>query len=390
MNRNSSRHVVGLAVAVLLGASLPSHADEPTAPAPSEVVAPSEASASPGAVAPGEPGRLSLELTDLDAELVAQRLGAALGAEVRVQGPVGRRVTVKLAGLTPNEALDRVVAAFGGSWKRAYQFTQGVSVKYPTSLPTGLKVSLNLNDTSCRAAAIIAAKAAGGQLEVIGELSGRVTLVGKEIPVEQAMAQIAEAAGAVWRPVYTVKVEAAVAEPPRTDVKTPEKATDTPIRRIIDRNRPIYDRNRGLIIGPDGRRRYHNQPKERRTRNNTVGYYGAKPKPVPPVDVERLEKLSRLGSFAGIFSTQDAKEREQRILRFRQALQTQAERLEAYRPQVRVVASRLTLSQLEGIVNDAEVLSEEQRKEVAPILDYVDERIKELKALTNPPPAPKR
>ena len=38
----------------------------------------------------------------------------------------------------PNEALDRVAAAFGGSWKRSYQFTQGVSVTYPASLPTGL------------------------------------------------------------------------------------------------------------------------------------------------------------------------------------------------------------------------------------------------------------
>jgi hypothetical protein len=389
MNRNSSRHAVGLAVAILLAIPLTSNAEDLVAKASPEGAASPAGAEVEGGAAPGESGRLSLEVIDLDAEQAAKRLGAALGAEVRLEGPTGRRVTLKLAGLTVNEALDRVATAFGGNWKRIYQFTQGVTIPYPPSVPTGLKVSLNLNDTSCRAAAIVAAKAAGGQLEVIGELSGRVSLVGKEIPVEQAMAQIAAAAGAAWRPVYTFKVEAAVAQPARTDVKPTPDNSNTPIRRHLNRDLPVYDRNRGLIIGPDGKRRYHNQPKQRRTRENTVGFYGAKPKPAPPVDLDRMEKLSRLGSFAGIFSTEDEKERAQRIQRFRQALETQAERLDAYKPHVRVVASQLTLTQLQGIVQDAKALSEEQRKEVAPILDYVGERIKELKALTDSP-APKR
>lgn len=386
MKRKRLQHLIALAgAAAWVGTGVPAHGeDRPAVSAPGADAAapapPAPSLPSAAASAPEEatvlPGRVSLELIDLPVEEIARRLGAALGSEVRLEGNTARRGTLKLENATVREALDRAATAMSGSWKRVYSFTKGGGLKLPPPVPTGLTVSLNLSDASCQTAAIIAAKAAGATVEGAADLTGRVTLVAKDLPVEAVMERIATEAGATWRAIYVFKLDAAVPVPPRDNKDLPE----VPDPLNDDPSIPVYERNRG-VMGPRGRRRFHSMPKERRTRYNTLGRYGAKMPSVPPPDVEKLERLSRLGSFAGIFSLDDAQKRAEQIRLFRQALELQSRRLEAFRPEQRHVATRLTRNQLQSILDDALALDDKQKEEVAPILDYLKDRLKELDAL---------
>jgi hypothetical protein len=252
-------------------------------------------------------------------------------------------------------------------------FAKASGVLPPPAQPTGLTVNVNLTDASCQTAAIIAAKAAGGRLEVPGELTGRVTLVGKEIPVEEAMDKIAKAADVTWRTIYEFKADAAVV-PDKPEVKPsvqPDPKKDDP--KI-----PIYERERGLY-GPKGRQRYRSQPAVRRTKYNTLGKYGVKMPDRQVPDVEKMEKLARLGAFSGVFSVDDEKERAERVKRFRAALETQARRLDSYQPRYRRAATQLAKTQLQSILDDVVALDEKQKKEVAPLVDYIKKRLQELK-----------
>jgi hypothetical protein len=377
MKRVCSRRTIALAgtLACALAAGLPARAETaPAAPAPANPPATAPAPTVPVAQpAPREPGLISLELSDITLEQALQRLGGAIGSEVRLEGLGSRTVSLRLEDATVPQAMARAASTFRGTWKRVFVFTKALGLVPPPAQPTGLTVSVNLTDASCQTAAIIAAKAAGGRLETPGELTGRVTLVGKDLPVEEAMEKIAKAAGMTWRTVYEFKAEAVVV-PDKTDVKPTVK----PDPKKDDPKIPIYERNRGLF-GPKGNQRFHSQPKEKRNRYNTLGKYGVKMPERQVPDVEKMEKLSRLGAFAGVFSTDDEKEREERIQRFRAALETQARRLEAYKPQYRSAATHLAKSQLQSILDDVKALDEKQKKEVAPLVDYIKKRLQELK-----------
>jgi hypothetical protein len=346
----------------------------PTAPAPAKPPVTTPAATDPVAPpAPGTPASISLDLPDTTLEKALQRLGSAIGSEVRLDGPGSRSVSLKLEDLTVPQALARAASVLHGTWKRIFIFTKSVGVVPPPAQPSGLTVSLNLTDASCQTAAIIAAKASGGRLETTGELTGKVTLVGKELPVEETMSKIAQAAGMTWRTIYEFKADATVA-PETADVKPAVK----PDPKQDDSSIPIYERDRGLF-GPKGNRRYHNQPKEKRTRYNTLGKYGVKMPERKVPDVEKMEKLSHLGAFAGVFSADDEKEREERIKRFRAALETQARRLDAYKPEYRHAATQLAKSQLQSILKDVQALDETQKKEVSSIVDYIKKRLQDLK-----------
>jgi hypothetical protein len=387
MKRVSSRRTIALAgtLACALVAGLPARAETaPPAPANPPATAPGDGAGRPASGLPAptdaaarpastEPALISLDLSDTTLEQALQRLGAAMGSEIRLEGAGGRRVSLKLEGATVLQALDRAAAVLHGTWKRLFIFTKTGGLVPPPAQPTGLTVSLSLTDTNCQTAAIIAAKAAGGRMEAEGELPGRVTLVGKDLPVEEAMNKIAKAAGMTWRTVYLFKA-ADLPAATNTEVKPPAN----PDGRNVDPKLPVYERDRGRY-GPKGNQRFHSMPKERRTRYNQLGKYGAKMPARQVPDVDKMEKLSRLGAFAGVFSADDEKEREERIKRFRAALETQSRRLEGYKPEYRKVATKLAKSQLQSILDDAKALDEQQKKEVAPVLDYIRKRLQELK-----------
>jgi hypothetical protein len=334
----------------------------PTPPAP----------ATPPAVTAETLGRVSLDLEGVAAEDAARRLGSVLGSDVQIEGSSTRKVTLKLESVPVRDALERAAAAIGATWKRVYVFSKDLGLTTPAPVSTGLTVNLNLADTSCQAAAIIAAKAAGARMEAETELTGRVTLSGKEIPVEEAMERIAKAAGATWRTRYLFKLDATLPVPPPDETKPATTPT-----KPVEKNIPSYERDR-YRVGPNGRRIFPRMPKERRTRFNTLGKYGAKMPPRQPVDVEKLEKMSRLGSFAGIFSEADEAKRAEQIQLFRKALETQSQRLDKYNPAQRRMATKLSRQQLALILQDTKALTEEQKKEVTPITDFLKQRIAEL------------
>jgi hypothetical protein len=116
-----------------------------------------------------------------------------------------------------------------------------------------------------------------------------------------------------------------------------------------------------------------------RTQYNQLGKYGAKMPPRAVPDVEKAEKLSRLGCFAGIFSSDDEEERAQRVKQFRASLETQARRLDTYKPEYRRAGSRMATSQLQAILDDAQALDEKQKSEVKPIVDFCEKRLQELR-----------
>jgi hypothetical protein len=377
MKRVCSQRTIALAgtLAGVLTAGLSARAaTTPAAPAPPKPPVTTPAVTDPVAPpATGAPPAISLDLPDTTLEQALRRLGSAIGSEVRLDGPGSRHARLKLEDVSVPEALSRAASMLHGTWKRIFIFAKSTGVVPPPAQPSGLTVNLNLTDASCQTAAIIAVKAAGGRLETPGELTGKVTLVGKDLPVEETMSKIAQAAGMTWRTIYEFKADATVA-PEKTEVKTEVK----PDPKKDDPSIPSYERDRGLF-GPKGHQRFHSQPKEKRTRYNTLGKYGVKMPERQVPDVEKLEKLSRLGAFAGIFSADDEKEREERIKRFRAALETQARRLDTYKPEYRRAATQLAKSQLQSILNDVKTLDETQKKEVTSIVDYIKKRLQDLK-----------
>jgi hypothetical protein len=339
------------------GGTAPAPAGGPAAPA----VATSEAY-----------GRINLDLENLPADEAVRRLGGVLASEVQIEGTSTRKVTLKLENMPVREALEHAASAIGATWKRVYVFGKDLGLAPPTPVPTGLTVSLNLNDTPCQAAAAIAAKAAGARMEAEEALTGRVTLSGKEIPVEEAMEKIARAAGATWRTRYVFKLDATLPAPLPGETKPATGQPKTP-----EKNVPSYERDR-FKYDPTGKRIFPKMPKERRTRYNSLGKYGAKLQPMKAPDVAKLEKMSQLGSYAGIFSEEDETKRGEQIKLFRQALETQAERLDRFNPAQRRVATKLSRNQLQSILDDARALTEAQKKEIVPITDYLKQRIGEL------------
>jgi hypothetical protein len=338
-----------------------------TAPGPS-----AEAAPTPAVPTSEMYGRISLEMENVPAEDALRRLGAVLASEVQIEGTSTRRVTLKLENLPVRDALERASAAIGATWKRVYVFSKDTGLAAPAPVPTGLTVNLNLTDTSCQAAATIAAKAAGARMEADGELTGRVTVAGKDLPVEETMDRIAKAAGATWRIRYVFKLDATLPASSPADTK-PETTQPNP----PEKNIPSYERDR-YRVGPNGKRVFPRMPKERRTRYNTLGKYGAKAKPKPAPDVAKLEQISRLGNFAGIFSEENDTKRGEQIQLFLLALQTQSQRLDNFDPAQRRMATRLSRNQFQTILDDVRQLSEEQKKEIAPIIDFLKKRIGEL------------
>ena len=174
-------------------------------------VSPVRAEPVPSALALGEPirhtvGTVEVTLQAADGATLSQMLGNALGGTVQVEGIVPAPVTLDLQGVSGRAALDAVASALHGSWRPVYGVTPGSATaggQRPMAL--GRTVNANLENVSARAALALVARAGGGTLALSGELPKSVTLVAKELPVEQALDELAQQADASWSVTYVIK-----------------------------------------------------------------------------------------------------------------------------------------------------------------------------------------
>src|SRR5206468_1970533 len=129
--------------------------------------------------------------------------------------------------------------------------------------------------------------------------------------------------------------------------------------------------------------------KKKRVRDkyHMFGSLGAQPaEPQKPVDLQKLEELSNLGLYAGIFAIEDETERKTQVKRFIAGMESQARKLENYQPRQRRAAEMALTSQLQQYIVDVDALSHDQKKVVQPLIDYITKRLKEMTTPAEPQP----
>jgi hypothetical protein len=303
---------------------------------------------------------------------IAQRLGEALGGEVRFDGALPEAMSLTVTELPATTVLDQVAAAVKGKWERIYRLSRTDAPLQTHPLQTGSKLTLRLEKIPCATAASIVARMAGAKIEADGEIEGDVTLSGVDLPVEEALDTIAKAAGMVWRPVYVVHGSYAAPTSP-VAAKTPGAAA-SPSGATPD--------SAGQPSSPSKRAKKTEKKRPARTKYNQIQSLGAKaPDPITPMDLKKAEELANLGQFAAIFAQENKGDREQLIKRYRAGLETSARRLDNFEPRYRLAAMRMVIVHLQQITTDYTALNEEQKKEVAPIMEFVNARIKEAETL---------
>ena len=170
---------------------------------------------------------VEVSLHAADAATLAQTLGTALGATIRIEGTVAP-VTLDLTGTTAHTALDAVARACYGTWRPVYSVTAGTApAGAPHPLPLGRKVTANLANVSAHAAFALVARAGGGALELAPDLDKNVSLVANDSPVEQALDELAKQAGAAWSVTYLIKPGLAPPSPTRPQ-PAPAQIRNTP------------------------------------------------------------------------------------------------------------------------------------------------------------------
>jgi hypothetical protein len=331
-------------VPVILCAVAPARAEKPLAPTPP---------AAPKAIAPTAslPATISLDLKEAKAPEVERTLRAALGMDVRIDGFLLRPVTLKLEATPRNEALAKIAESLGASWRRLHSWTPAAGGQ-PVALKTKTTVRPRLTSAPTASAAAMLAASAGAWAEGHTKLAGKVTFDGKEIPLDQALAKIARAAGASCRELIVFRTKA-----------------------FEEREKALAARGRGdeKTGGPSKR------PK--RTKYTVLGKYGAKA-PAPQVfDPEEAEARAALGAFGGIFATVDRAERLQKVRRLRASMETQNRRQENYRPEHRTLAITFEMRHLKEMLADYELLTDEQKKDVKVLVDYVKKRMAKLESV---------
>jgi len=123
--------------------------------------------------------------------------------------------------------LDALAAALYGSWHCIYTMSAGatpVNSRRPVSL--GRTVTASLDGVSARTALALIARGGGATVELVGELPQRVKLELKEMPVEQALDEIARQAGANWSVIYVLKVGSAPLTPSSQTTQTAPTVPD--------------------------------------------------------------------------------------------------------------------------------------------------------------------
>jgi len=177
---------------------------------------------------------VEVNLQAADGATLAQTLGNALGGTVQVEGAAPAPITLDLQGVSGRDALDAVARAMHGSWRPVYAVTPGAApAGSRRPLPLGRVVTANLENASARAAFALVSRAGGGTVQLAGELPKNVTLVAKEMPVEQALDDLAQQAGANWSVTYVIRP--GVAPPPPRPVEA-QNNSGRPAARPTPRN----------------------------------------------------------------------------------------------------------------------------------------------------------
>jgi hypothetical protein len=159
---------------------------------------------------------VEVSLHGADAATLAQTLGSALGGTVRIEGIAAAPVTLDLTGVTAHAALDAVARALYGTWRPVYSVSAGAApAGAPHPVPLGRKVTANLTNVSAHAAFALVARAGGGTLELPPGLDKNLSLVANDLPVEQALDELAKQAGAAWSVTYLFKPGVAPPSPTR-------------------------------------------------------------------------------------------------------------------------------------------------------------------------------
>jgi hypothetical protein len=326
---------------IALGAAHPARAERPVAPKPA--VAPV---ASPATAA--LPATISLDLKEAKAPEVERALCQALGIDVRLDGYLLRPITLKLESVPRDEALRQIATAIDGSWRRVHSWSGGTGE--PVSTKTTSTVRPRLTGAPCASAAALIASSAGAWAEGHTKLAGKVTFDGTDLPVAEALARIAKASGASCRDMIVFRTKGFEERERVNAAKAAEKG----------------------------------EGKQRRTKYTVLGKYGAKAGVPDIIDPEEAEARAQLGAFAGIFGTTDRAERLQRVRKLRASMETQNRRQETYRPEHRTLAASFEMRHLKEMLADYELLTDEQKKDVKVLVDYVKKRVAKLEGVLGP------
>jgi hypothetical protein len=193
---------------------------------------------------------VDVRLRAADGAVIARTLGDALGGTVRIEGGAPMPLTLDLQGVPARAALAAVAQALHGSWRPVYAMSPGAATtgaRRPVAL--GRVVTASLDGVSARTALSLVARGAGGTVEMVAELPQRVTLHAKDMPVEQALDEVAKQAGATWSVSYVIKAGAAPPPPASTPPPNPPSGES---RQLRQNNSLAPGRGAGTGFAPQG------------------------------------------------------------------------------------------------------------------------------------------
>jgi hypothetical protein len=309
--------------------------------------------------------QLSLDAPNVTLPELAKRLTEALGCEVRIEGLATGTVSITLKEVSPANLLSETATALGSRWQTIYRFsTQEPAAAAPVS--SGVQLKLDMPNVSCQAASSVVTRMAGARVERDGDLKGQVALVGAAMPVEEAMDAIARAAGATWRRIYVIQVDALPQTiTARTAETPPDKSTDkTPEK---PKGPKAWSNHVSLTGKPPS--------SGKRDRFDTKKAAYAKGIRPPQPTLEQIEKHAMLGMYGNFFLYDSDSGRESAMKSFQAGLDLQLRRLEALPANQRMVTTMMTRRNFERLIDDFANLDKEQKKLAQPLYDYAKDRL---------------
>jgi hypothetical protein len=310
---------------------------------------------------------VSLGATNVTLPELARQMTAAIGCEVRIEGTAPGTVTLNLKEVPAAALLSKAEQLLGGRWQVLYRLsTHGPAPA--AAPPSGQVLNLKIPDVSCQAAAAVVARMAGGRVERDGDLTGQVSLVGKAMPVEEAMDTIARAAHATWQRIYVMKVDALpqtlIARTPDAD---PSKSGD-PHHSEKPKPGPKPWSNHPSMNGKP------TKLDKRDWRHPKKSAYGDGIQPVLPT-LEAIQKQQMLGMYGPLFLLDSQSGREAAMKRFQSGLETQLKRLAALPANQRYITTMMTRSHFQQLIDDFSHLDKDQQKEAQGLYDYAKDQL---------------
>jgi hypothetical protein len=147
-------------------------------------------------------------------------LTRAVGAPVEVRGGGRRQITLTIPRGSAAQILDRAATAVEGTWRMTLRVRAGrPEGAAPKTPDLGQELALGLQDVTAERAFGLVARELKAELDLQGELTARISVLGINAPAGAFLDRIAEQAGATWSVSYRLDVPDAAlkpAEPPPT------------------------------------------------------------------------------------------------------------------------------------------------------------------------------